>query len=77
MSRDLDPFKVRELVLSGEGRARLAAAMVAPLKRRMDYSGVARKAFGVEPLCKSCGKTVEEGAAAGCPECVTRSVMES
>jgi len=43
----------------------------------MNYSSVARDAFKVEPLCNSCGKTVEEGAAAGCPECVTRSVMES
>lgn len=37
-------------VTTGQGRARIAASMIAPLRRRRDYYSVGRKAFYVEPL---------------------------
>lgn len=33
--------------------------------------------FEIEPLCRICGLTVNDGAINGCQECVIRSVMES
>ena len=46
---------VREGILSrylrtANGRARLAASMVNPLRQRLNYSSVARRAFSVDPL---------------------------
>jgi hypothetical protein len=45
----------RENILSrflrtASGRSRLAASMVNPLRQRLDYSSVARRAFAVDPL---------------------------
>jgi len=50
----IDP-QVRENIISqyiqsSGGRQRLAQAMVAPLRTRLDYSGMARRVFMVEPL---------------------------
>lgn len=33
--------------------------------------------FPIERICPSCRQTESKGLASGCPECVTRSVMES
>lgn len=41
---------ISELVKTAGGRAKLAASMVQPLRRRRDYSSVARKAYLVEQL---------------------------
>jgi hypothetical protein len=45
----------RESILSNlmrntEGRMRLAASMINPLRQRMDYTSIARRVFQVEPL---------------------------
>jgi len=47
---------ISKLLSSEEGKAKLAAAMIAPLRQRMGMSSVAKQAFSVEPLIK-------------CPEC--------
>lgn len=41
---------LQEALRSAEGRSRLAQAMVAPLRARMDYQSVGRRAFLVEQL---------------------------
>jgi len=41
---------ISDLVKTAGGRAKLAASMVQPLRRRRDYSSVARKAYLVEQL---------------------------
>lgn len=41
---------ISELIGSEAGRNQLAQAMVAPLRQRRDYAGVARRAFRVESL---------------------------
>lgn len=54
----VDRSKLLEDALSTkEGRMRLAATMVAPLRGRMSYQSVGRRAFGVDPLwfCEKCG----------------------
>lgn len=38
------------LLNSSTGRAQLAASMAAPLRRNLDYQGIARKIFQVEQL---------------------------
>jgi len=35
---------------SAAGRQALAASMIAPLRRNIDYQGIARKVFIVDPL---------------------------
>jgi hypothetical protein len=49
--------KIEELLSTKEGKTKLAAAMAAPLRRRMSMNSVARQAFSVEPLikCSGCG----------------------
>jgi hypothetical protein len=37
-------------ILSNPGRAALAAAMIAPLRKSIDYHGLAQKVFLVDPL---------------------------
>lgn len=39
-----------ELMRTEDGRQRLAAAMVSPLRRQLDYVATARRMFVVEPL---------------------------
>lgn len=39
-----------KLLNSPAGRATLAAAMVAPLKRKLDYQGLAQKVLNIQPL---------------------------
>jgi hypothetical protein len=41
---------IRQYVATSEGRTRLAQSMVAPLRARMDYQSIARRAFMVEQL---------------------------
>ena len=41
---------IRDLLATSEGRQRLAASMAQPLRTRIDYEGVARRAFSVQPL---------------------------
>lgn len=41
---------------SSKSRSALAKAMLAPLRRRLNYSGIARKAFIVEKPCWLCKK---------------------
>lgn len=41
---------ISELIKTASGRQRLAASMVQPLRRRRDYTSVARKAYLVEQL---------------------------
>lgn len=41
---------IHNILASSEGRRRLAASLIQPLHTRLDYSGVARRAFSVEPL---------------------------
>jgi len=38
------------LLATSEGRMNLAASMIAPLRPRLDYEGLARRVFLVEPL---------------------------
>lgn len=38
--------------LSGTNLSKLAEALTAPLRRRMDYSSIAKKAFSVQELPK-------------------------
>lgn len=41
---------IAQAIQSSEGRQRLAQAMINPLRRRLDYAGVARAAFPVEQM---------------------------
>jgi hypothetical protein len=41
-------------------RSKLAEAMAAPLRRRIDYTGIARKVFLSLSLCKVCGKKTKK-----------------
>jgi hypothetical protein len=41
---------IGQYLQTAEGRARLAASMVNPLRQRLDYNSVARRAFRVDPL---------------------------
>lgn len=41
---------IAKYISTAAGRAALAASMVQPLRRRLDYQGIARKVFSVEPL---------------------------
>lgn len=41
---------IANMLRSQEGRSQLAASMVAPLRRRLDYQGVARQVLLVDPL---------------------------
>lgn len=41
---------IADLLRTPEGRARLAASMAQPLRTRMNYAAVARRAFQVQPL---------------------------
>jgi len=50
ISAELRDQIVGEYIKTASGRARLAAALVQPLRTRRDYSSVARKAFLVEQL---------------------------
>jgi hypothetical protein len=46
-------------IQSAAGLSKLAAAMIAPLRNRRDYSSIARKAFKIESLCFVCGEETE------------------
>jgi hypothetical protein len=39
-----------QVLNSQQGRSQLAAAMAAPIRRNLDYTGIARKIFSVEPM---------------------------
>ncbi len=41
---------IAQFIRTPEGRAELAQSMVQPLRRRVDYAEIGRKAFYVEPL---------------------------
>ena len=41
---------IGQLITSGQGRQRLAASMISPLRQRRDYTSCGRKAFYVEQL---------------------------
>lgn len=41
---------IAKFVLSAAGRQQLAASMIAPIRTRLDYQGIARKLFLVEQL---------------------------
>lgn len=41
---------IGKLITTGQGRQRLAASMISPLRQRRDYTSCARKAFYVEQL---------------------------
>jgi hypothetical protein len=41
---------IGKLITTGNGRQRLAASMISPLRQRRDYTSCARKAFYVEQL---------------------------
>lgn len=41
---------ISQYISSPAGRAKLAAAMIQPLRRQLDYQGIARKAFQVQQL---------------------------
>ena len=41
---------IGNLITSGQGRQRLAASMISPLRQRRDYTSCGRKAFYVEQL---------------------------
>lgn len=41
---------IGKLITNGQGRQRLAASMISPLRQRRDYTSCARKAFYVEQL---------------------------
>ena len=43
-----------EIFQTAKGRSSLAEAMAAPLRRKMDYSSMARKAFEVQYECDVC-----------------------
>jgi hypothetical protein len=69
---------ITKYINSSAGKQNLARSMIAPLRTRLDYSSIGRKAFLVEEvLCEVCGKPTIEGANAGCPHCITRDVIES
>lgn len=70
---------IKDLLSYPEVRTKLAASLIEPLRSRRDYQSVGRKTFLVEEIpCSSCKRTnYDEGYAAGCLECTTRSVMES
>jgi hypothetical protein len=49
---------------SKKAREGLAASMVQPLRRAMNYQSLGRKVFGVQPLddrCKFCKQSIEMG----------------
>lgn len=41
---------IQQAIMGQEGRARLAAAMVAPLRQRLDYQSLARQTFMIEQM---------------------------
>ena len=41
---------IAELIMSAEGRNALAASLAQPLQQRLDYNGIARRIFDVQPL---------------------------
>lgn len=41
---------IQQYLASSEGRQQLAQSMIAPLRRRLDYQGIARQVFAVEQL---------------------------
>lgn len=50
VSNDIKQKIISELIKTAAGRQRLASSMVQPLRRRRDYTSVARKAYLVEQL---------------------------
>jgi hypothetical protein len=50
---------IAKYISTAAGRAALAASMVQPLRRRLDYQGIARKVFSVEPLPQGALPTYE------------------
>ena len=50
LSRRARQSILSDLLQSPEGHTRLAQSMAMPLRRRMDYEGVARRAFSVQPI---------------------------
>jgi hypothetical protein len=85
-NRDIDP-KVKEQIIkkyldSAKGRRELGKKLVAPLRRSMDYSSIARKAFSVDPLpiakCPECGVEIySEHPDNGCVYGDVYNVMET
>jgi type 1 glutamine amidotransferase len=41
---------IQNAISSSKGRSSLAAAMVNPIRRSMDYQSIARKCFLIEPM---------------------------
>jgi hypothetical protein len=69
---------IAKYINSSAAKQNLARSMIAPLRTRLDYSSIGRKAFIVEEvLCEVCKKPTVEGANAGCPHCIARDVIES
>jgi len=68
--------------LNSASRIKLAEAMVAPIRRKLDYTGIARKAFSHEPVfkyhCKECGmQWNEDDYIHSSEDCTVYSVQES
>ena len=77
-----DKDKILEAALSTpEGRSRMAAAMVNPIRRNLSMSSMARRAFAVDPLpfwCAKCGSgfvSEDEKNAHGVEECLVAEIM--
>jgi hypothetical protein len=53
---------IKKFIESPKGRSKLASSLIAPLRRSMDYTSIARKAFNVQPLpeitCPSCNTKI-------------------
>lgn len=53
---------ISRYLMSAQGRSKLAQSMIAPIRRQLDYAGIARKCFSVEPLPLPSGLIYYTGA---------------
>lgn len=84
MNQNRDNFGpiLKKYLESTSGRQKLAESLVAPLRRNIDYQGIARRAFSVDPLpiakCPECGVEIyNEHPDNGCSYGDIYNIMET
>jgi hypothetical protein len=50
----MDKTLLKKILSTSKGRSKLAMSILAPLQRRMDYEGIAKRAFGIKYECFIC-----------------------